>query len=177
MEKRVGFALRLGAFSIDVVFVLILSFAAVPAMGALLGPGFVPQDASLAASLTMARGAVIGAVYFLIEGLTGASIGKMILKLKVGRPDGQPGSVGLFLLRWAIKNVGNLVAIVGAALALAALGPGLPIFLIGVGNVLGLIVILGCFLALRQSKQALHDVLARTAVYRRDDLAPATHAV
>ena len=174
MEKRVGFALRLGAFAIDAVFVVILSIVAVPAIGAMLGAGFAPQDASLAASLTMAPGAVIGAAYFLIEGFTGASIGKMILKLKVGRPDGRMGSVGLFLLRWAIKNVGNLVAIVGAALALGTLSPGLPIFLIGAGNVLGLVIALGCLLALRKSKQALHDVLARTAVYRRDDLAPQT---
>jgi hypothetical protein len=39
-------------------------------------------------------------------------------------------------------------------------------------NLSGLVVVAGCVLAIGSHHQALHDMLAKTAVYRRTELVP-----
>jgi len=111
----------------------------------------------------MTLGSIIAAIsYTLIEGLTGASIGKMILSIKVARPDGRAGDTKLFLGRWAIKNISSLIQFV-------ALVPSLA-FIDFIGGLLGFVIFIGCFFVLGQDHLALHDRIAQTAVFHRDDI-------
>lgn len=128
-----------------------------PMEEALVEAGMVHGVAGL-----LAATALMGLVYPLIEGLTGASPGKWALGLQVGHPSGHHGNVPLYLKRFAVKFIrpvlGALAALTGFSLLGWFAGPA------------GLVVSVGALLLLAPHKQALHDKLALTAVYRRSDL-------
>jgi len=180
MEKRVGFGPRFAAALIDMAVVAVVGFVAGATIGGMLGGGIggalggsAGGDAAAGAALGAALGAVLGAVaafggfvfrYSLIEAFSGASPGKMILGLKVGACDGRRGSTALYARRWAIKYSGTLLGLLGAIPGLHVLGLLAP--------AAGLIIFVGCFLVLGDKRQALHDLGAATAVFRKADLAP-----
>lgn len=177
-ERRVGFGTRLAAALVDLVIVGVIGFGAGAALGSILGGGLgsalggSSQDsAASGAAIGAALGAVLGAVaafggfvflYSLIEAFTGASPGKMLLRLKVGTADGRRGTLRLYVTRWAIKYAGTLLGLLGAIPGLHVLGLLAP--------AAGVVVFVGCFLALGDRRQALHDLGASTAVFRRADL-------
>lgn len=128
-----------------------------PMEDALVAAGMVHGVAGL-----LAATALLGLAYPLVEGLTGASPGKWALGLQVGRPNGHRGNVALYMTRFAVKFIRPVLG------ALAALtGVGLLGWLAGPA---GLVVSVGTLLLFAPHKQALHDKLAVTAVYRRRDL-------
>jgi uncharacterized RDD family membrane protein YckC len=177
MDKRVGFGPRLGAALIDVVLVSCVSLIFGGALGALfgLGAGALAGAAGSEAGGAAAAGAAIGALggmmigiylfgfaYSLIEAFTGASPGKMLLKLKIGLEDGRSAPLQSYVSRWAVKYSGTLIGLV-------ALLPGLH--LLGtLGSLAGFVIFIGCFLVLGDKRQALHDMAAKTAVFNRADL-------
>ena len=180
MEKRIGFGPRLAAALIDMGIVAVVGFAAGAAIGGWLGTaigtalgGSTAEGAASGAAVGAAVGAVLGAMsafggfvflYSLIEAFTGASPGKMALGLKVGREDGHRAAAGVYARRWAIKYSGTLLGLLGALPGLHVVGLLAP--------VAGLVVLAGCFLVLGDKRQALHDVAAKTAVFRKIDLVP-----
>jgi len=184
MDKRTGFGIRFAAALIDFGIVAVVGFIAGAAVGGMLGGGIGGvlggvlggsaggDGAAAGAALGAAAGAFLGAVatlggfvflYSLIEAFTGASPGKMSLGLRVGTADGRRGSASLYVKRWAIKYSGTLLGLLGAI-------PGLHILAL-VAPAAGLLVFVGCFLALGDRRQALHDLGAATAVFRKADLA------
>ena len=178
MAQRVGFGRRLMAALVDSVIVGVIGFGAGAALGSILGGGLgsvlggsSQEGAASGAAIGAALGAVLGAVaafggfvflYSLIEAITGASPGKMLLKLKVGTAGGRRGSLRLYITRWAIKFSGTLLGLLGAIPGLHVLGLLAP--------AAGVIVFVGCFLALGDRRQALHDLAASTAVFRKAGL-------
>jgi uncharacterized RDD family membrane protein YckC len=102
------------------------------------------------------------AAYFLVEALAGASVGKLLLRLRVGTPAGRPAPMVTTLLRYVVKLSGPLVAVV-AVLA------GLPELFVA-SALLTLLVVGGGAAALGPERRALHDLVAGTAVYRTRDL-------
>lgn len=179
MGKRVGFGMRLAAACIDLLIVGLVGFAAGAAIGGLLGGGIGGalggpaggEEAAAGAALGAAIGALLGAIaafggvvllYSLIEAFTGASPGKMALGLKVGTADGKRGSTALYVKRWAIKYSGTLLGLIGGLPGLHVLGL--------LGPVAGLVIFIGCFLVLGDARQALHDLGAASAVFRKADL-------
>lgn len=121
-------------------------------------------DAGMAHGVTglLAATALMGLAYPLVEGLTGASPGKWTLGLHVGRPNGHRGNVALYLKRFAVKFIRPVLGALAALTGFSVLG-----WLAGPA---GLVVSAGTLLLLAPHKQALHDKLAVTAVYRRCDL-------
>jgi uncharacterized RDD family membrane protein YckC len=181
MEKRVGFGPRLGAAALDFVLVCIVSLIFGGALGALLGlgagaiAGAASNEGGEAAAGAAAAGAAIGALggmaigiyvfgflYSLIEAFTGASPGKMVLKLKVGLEDGRNAPLASYVSRWAVKYAGTLIGLVALLPGLALLGT--------VGSLAGFVIFIGCFLVLGDKRQALHDMAAKTAVFKKADL-------
>lgn len=178
MENRVGFGRRLGALLIDCVIVGILVAVLGTTIGGMLGAaagGAVSAANSDPALNGMAVGgfmgamagiivatAVIGVAYFLIEGFTGWTFGKLIIGIQIGNADGTRAAVGTLLTRYAVKNC-NLL------LSLVAVLTGIGLFRT-LGNLGGLAIFIGCFFVLGTAKQAFHDMIAKTAVYSRAKL-------
>lgn len=191
MEKRIGFGARLGAVVIDVVIIGVLNFVIGGTIATMLGIGVIsgvgevgtkvsPEAAAEAAAgmisgliatvLAMAAiMAILTLVYFLIEGIVGASPGKMILGIKVGTADGKQGNIALYLKRWGIKNLPNLLGLLAAVLGMAGVTAGVGIIGI-IAQIISVILLIGAFWIFGASKQCLWDKLAGTAIYKRSDL-------
>ena len=72
-------------------------------------------EAGLDQGLTslLAASALIGVMYPMVEGATGASPGKWIMGICIARPDGTKGDLGLYLRRFLVKYVRPVFATVG----------------------------------------------------------------
>ncbi len=103
---------------------------------------------------------LLGVFYGLIEAVTGQSPGKMVMGLIIRTHDGSPAPQSTLFYRYFLKNISLILSLAGGMTGLA--------FLIPLGDFLGLIVFLGFFMVLGASRQALHDVMAKTAVYTRN---------
>jgi uncharacterized RDD family membrane protein YckC len=183
MEQRIGFGPRLGALLIDCLLVGVLVAvlggiiggmfgAAAGGGGAAMSTGTGP-DATAAAmggvfgalAGMLIAAAVLGLAYFLIEGFTGYTLGKLMLGIRIANADGTQAPVSRLLLRWAVKNNNFLLTVLAAASGVR--------FLATLGSLGGLVIFVGCFLALGASKQALHDRICDTAVWPKNVIKPA----
>lgn len=170
VDRRTGFKPRATAITIDGVLVWGLAFLARPFLGSLLGqapvtatPGF--DDSGLVTEL-MASVSVVGTLYPVIEGVTGRSPGKRLLGYRIAAEDGTPAGVGRLLARSAVKNLGNIVSLLALLVGIG----------LGFASFVNLVVAAGCFLVLGDNRQALHDLLLRTAVFRARDIDAAARA-
>ncbi|HET9707539.1 MAG TPA: RDD family protein, partial [Gemmatimonadales bacterium] len=100
---------------------------------------------------------LIVVVYFLFEGLTGYTLGKLILGIRIANDDGTAAGVGKLLYRYLLKNSGSFLALVALFTGVHALAT--------LGNLAGLLIFVGCFFTLGMKRQAFHDMIAKTAVY------------
>jgi len=170
MPDRIGFRLRSGALAIDVSGVLLLSFLFAPWIGLRLGLGGAGPGTGGLMSGAVAGTTLIGLLWFGVEALWAATPGKLALGLRVGTDDGHEAPLPVTVQRWALKNAPTLVGLVAVVVGAVAPAPGRWLGLLS--DLTGLVVLAGCFLALGQGRQALHDRLAGTAVYRAAHLLP-----
>src|SRR3954468_18913622 len=180
MDKRVGFGPRLGAWLIDAVVLCVAIVVIGPMIGGIFGAaamgeaarqsGESAKDAAAMGGLIGAIGGfvigapIIGTAYFLVEAFTGYSLGKLAVGLRIGSADGTLASTQKLLIRFACKHVHFVLGVLG----LLTLG-----LLTTLGSILGVVSFFGCFAALGDKKQALHDMIAGTAVYPKAALQPA----
>ena len=181
---RKGFGPRLGALILDVIIVAVCGIAIGAAFGSALGklvgaeqmaaeamkdvPPEAAEGAALVGSImsgmigTVLAVMIASVLYGLIEAFTGASPGKMALGMKIANPDATAASVGKLFGRYAVKNGNAIIGFLGFVAGVSALGT--------IGNLWGLAFFIGCFFALGSSKQALHDIIVKTAVYPKADV-------
>ena len=115
-------------------------------------------DINLGTIQVWALGYFVGTfLYSLIEGVTGASPGKRVQKIIIANEDGSKGDINLFMSRWAIKNITNLMS-----LLIILTG---AISLQWINDLFSLVIFLGCFLVLQSHRQAIHDNIVKTAVF------------
>ena len=130
--------------------------------------GLVPVDPNVPDELGGIIAAMTGAaglcavLYGLIEGLSGASPGKMILAIKIGTENSMSAERNTLLTRYALKTSSSIIGLLALILSVEILNT--------IGTVVGLIVFIGCFFALGAAKQALHDKIAHTAVYPEETI-------
>lgn len=168
-SNRIGFGSRLGAALLDIVFtillctpILLLGAGAGIAAGLGLDSMMGSEEAEAMALIGVSAGMIgsilvcsmLGLVYTLVEALTGASPGKRVMGMKVAKADGTSGDVSLYLLRWALKNSGTILNFI------------LPV----ISSLASLVFFFGCFGALSEKRQALHDIIAKSAVYKTADI-------
>ena len=92
---------------------------------------------------------ILGLFYFLLEPFTGASPAKRLLRLQIAQQDGSPGDWRFFLLRAIVKNLAQLIRPISTALS----------------GIVSFVMTLGCLSALGEKKLALHDMIAKSAVF------------
>ena len=87
------------------------------------------------------------------------------MKLKIQNEDGSDASRDTLFKRWAIKQVPNALRVVVGVLILISLNAIAA--LVGWVGVLALIgYVISCCLTFRPQRQALHDTLTQTAVFK-----------
>lgn len=187
-DLRAGFGIRLGALVIDGVITAIVAGILTFALSTLELP--MPeilvesQDAlddafkilnlsgdkeSFISSLIVGSSyasAITAVLYMLIEGLTGASLGKRILKLTVARADGTAGTQSLFLSRMFVKNSDRILHLMAILPLLTFLSGPVE----SASSIIGFVLFIGCFLALGRNRLALHDMVVKTAVFKTSDV-------
>lgn len=177
MEKRIGFGRRLGAFVIDGIIASGIAFIIANLWGTSF-ENFVNwskfPDESMAqiemifGGLTdtiiymSAVGVLISFIYNIIEGFLGYTLGKLILDIQIGNQDGTPTNQSKLMARFAIKNISTLIGLISLVVMVSAIDT--------LGSVLGFVVLIGCFFAIGEKKLALHDIIAKTAVFRKSEL-------
>lgn len=182
--RRVGFGKRLVAFIIDVLITMVLGIGLgfalyamdmqvslidrgasefVSTMYRMLGMSKADTQSMLQFSGVLAFAAlIVGFLYSIIELFTGASIGKMALGIVIAHADGRRGELQLWFNRWVLKNLNSNLNALALIPALSILSP--------ISTVIGILFIIGCFFALGESRLALHDRIAQTAVFHKDDV-------
>src|SRR5206468_78491 len=108
---------------------------------------------------------LIPLAYSTTEIFMAASPGKMVLGLRIGGATGTAAPPQQLALRWALKYSAQLLTLIIILTHLWSLSI--------LSTLASLAIFVGCFFALGEKKQALHDMIAGTAVFRR---APATQA-
>jgi uncharacterized RDD family membrane protein YckC len=176
VAERVGFGSRLGAYVIDLVVIWGLAAVTSRALSGLfphavemtLASRPVPPGSPAAGPMMemFVRWAIAGTVvttaYFLLEGLLGRALGKLILGLRIAGDNARRAPVTRLLARGVVKTAGAWVKLLALSTGVTALSRG--------GDVVGLIILGGCLLALWPRRQALHDLIARTAVFHASDV-------
>jgi uncharacterized RDD family membrane protein YckC len=173
---RVGFGRRLGAYLIDWVFVFLLILIAAVLTG--IADELIeimPTETNTAdimqtmQTLTdfsthrfMPLYISVVFVYFSLEIFFSQSLGKMLLGIIIGTDDKKFASFSHLILRFCIKHCSYIFSLFFLITTISAFST--------VGSIVSWIVIIGCFFALRESKQALYDQISHTAVYYKDEL-------
>ncbi|MCX6567392.1 MAG: RDD family protein [Candidatus Aminicenantes bacterium] len=161
--KRANFGTRMAALAIDVVGVAIVAIIfenpilkLADALGMIK---FLSIDTS-AEALMMVILAFWGAglLYMLTDVVAAATPGKMFMRLKIRREDGRKTGIGNLLKRYLLKCSFLLIILPFGIVENTILS---ILFLS-----IGLIGFVGYFLILGGERQALHDRLSHTSVFR-----------
>ena len=136
-SQSAGVELRAGAYLIDLAPAMVISFCL----------GWLPAGGTTAAGVFLLA-------WWLLRDITGASLGKHLLKLRVVRQDGSESGPRERVLR-------NITLIGGPVFMLIPVSAGV------MGSATGLILIVIEMAALVMLKRRLGDVLAGTAVIAR----------
>ena len=178
--ERIGFGRRLGAYLLDVVVAGIGGFVIGMFAGAGLTALFFASEMNegmeeaeaLGGGMVALLGGFIGTIagmmliflfIMLLEAFTGQTVGKMMLGSKNGDEDGAAAGSGKLITRAAIKYIGTILALVAGLTGVAMIST--------IGQLLGFAVFIGFFFILGEKKQGFHDMIAKTAVYNKSDLA------
>ena len=183
MIERIGFRKRVVATLIDSLFlscglllITFLTFVVVGASAQTIVEGHSQRldQANLAEFPVLAQtlmaginsvyiaSVIWGLAYGLCEGITGASPAKMLLGIRIGNEDGTVADGNTLLKRFALKQAPQPFFLLANLAGL--------FFLNLVGYLIFIVIQFGCLRALGKSRQALHDQIAKTAVFRADEL-------
>ncbi|MFN6943477.1 MAG: RDD family protein [Cytophagaceae bacterium] len=171
--QRVGFGIRLGASLLDIVTIIAITFALAPLLSGVSNeyisaifsqnPEFVHLDGWMGALMrAVLLIPIIDMVYHLVEGLTGLTLGKLIVGIKVGSKEGTQSEVGNLFLRYLLKSSGTILSLLNLYIGIQLLG--------SLGGLANFAIFVGCFFVLGDKRQAFHDMLSKTAVYKRSML-------
>lgn len=101
-------------------------------------------------------------IYYLPEVLWGVSLGKYLLGLQIAMANGNFATHSTLFLRYSIKNSTSFIGILWILTNYSILNT--------LNSIVGLIILFGFFLILSHNRQDLQDIIAKTAVFRVDEL-------
>jgi len=175
-EWRIGFGRRLGAYLIDVVFYALFTIVALFVTGiAEEIMDMIPAGADTAQIMLdienftafatqrfLPLALTISFVYYSLEIIFGQTVGKMLLGIIIGTEDKKFASYSQLFIRFAIKNASSFLSLLFLLTAISTFET--------LSSVASFVIFFGCFFVLGLKRQALHDTVAKTAVYFKDEL-------
>lgn len=170
-DYRVGFGRRLGAAVLDFLFLSILGFLGILVAGVDLSAfasislenmaGFSEQMESLT-KVTTPISVIITFIYYSLEIFMAASLGKLILGIKITDSDMQIANYQKLFVRFILKHISTVFTMLTVVTSIGLFS--------GIGSFAGFVVFVGFLFVLGQKRQAFHDMAAGTAVYYKSDL-------
>jgi uncharacterized RDD family membrane protein YckC len=173
--KRQGFGIRLGAWALDYLFIVIISTILYQGFGDSMNSfieGKLPPNIDDMPEefgnfmVTFMKGAILaGFVYFIYyaqEAFLGVTPGKMLVGIKIGTQDGTTATLATLFTRWIIKLSASLMGIIALLTGTSSLDI--------LTNILSLIIFIGCFFVLGEKRQSFHDMISKTAVFKKSEL-------
>ncbi|NJM94683.1 MAG: RDD family protein [Cytophagales bacterium] len=169
LEQRIGFGRRLGALLLDSIFIGIISYLVGDTLLGLLGINITIPDEIADADEAMAgmmeqmtkssaSAGILAILYFLTEVFMARTPGKMLLGIIIANADGSPAGTDVLLKRFLLKEGYHALNFLALALSFSLLST--------IGGLWSLVFFIGCFFALGEKKQALHDQLVKSAVFK-----------
>ncbi len=165
---RVGFGRRFGAYFMDFLFTIVIYIVSMLVTGAfeelmqiddifnnMNAYMLIMQDATL-------LGVLFTLLYYTTEIFFSASPGKMILGIRIGTEDRHVGNVGTLLTRYLFKHSSSILTVLSLIILLPILST--------LSSLIQLTIVVGFFFTLSVRRQALHDILSKTAVYHKENL-------
>jgi uncharacterized RDD family membrane protein YckC len=173
---RIGFGRRFGAYLIDAIFFFIFLIIAMIFTGVLEEfMAFMPTDSTnfnwmtymeefsdFSARRVLPLTIAVSFVYYSLEIIFAQSLGKMLLGIVIGTDDRKFAPYKNLIIRFAIKNISLFFDLLLFFTAVSIFGT--------LGSFLSFVVFIGFFFVFGEKKQALHDTLAKTAIYYKDEL-------
>lgn len=165
-DYRIGFFRRLGAYIIDNIIIMLLVIIAMFATGIMsdlldsVKQGGYSLDFGNMEEVSKRIIPIYGVIvllYFSSELFFGASLGKMMLAIRIGADDRTIATFPKLLVRFVIKNISVIFSLIAYLLSL--------IFIDLIGDILQFIIYFGFFFTFSFRRQAFHDMLSATAVY------------
>jgi uncharacterized RDD family membrane protein YckC len=177
---RIGFGRRLGAWLID--FVSLSALIAVLIMALEYSGYFASHGVSISElassadfmknlekitlfSMTLMPFTVmLNLIYYSTEIFLGASLGKILLGIKIASDTRYEANIQTLLIRFVTKQSSTVMN-------LLTLLTTIQLFQT-IGGLFGIVIFLGSFAVLAEQKKALHDYIAKTAVYFKEEIVP-----
>ncbi len=166
---RIGFGRRLGAALLDIVIFYILFLIIILTSGIYseineLIPDLLtdPTVFRKIAELITPIAVILSLIYYSFEVFIAATPGKMMLNIQIASDDKTKASISKLFTRFFIKHIEIFLNLIVMATAFEVLNT--------VSSILQIIIIIGFFFVLSEKKQSFHDMIAKTAVYYRNDL-------
>lgn len=105
---------------------------------------------------------LITLIYYLSEVFWGISLGKFFLGLKIANSNGTFATKPTLILRFIVKNSTSIIGLLWIITNLSIINV--------LNSYIGLVILFGFLLILTRNRQDLQDILAKTAVYKVEDL-------
>ncbi|MBI5325925.1 MAG: RDD family protein [Ignavibacteriae bacterium] len=172
---RIGFGRRLGAYLIDWAFVNLLFVIAFFATGLydefkgyfydlsdlmkfFQDPGLMQEFTNSILPITF----ILTFMYYSLEIVLAATPGKIILGIQIANQDRTQATIITLFTRFVLKHSNSIFSLLAFVIAVKAFD--------FVGSLLGLAFIVGCFFVLASKRQGFHDMIAKTAVFRKKEV-------
>ena len=175
-DERVGFGRRFGAYMLDLLVIIIIGLIINSIAGEFLaelffgdqlteaeavaaqfeGMGFDYEAMMMKVLQITAGTSIVAILLFIMEGVKGQSVGKMILKIENTNLDGSESDVKTLWTRAGLKYGSTILSLLGGLIGLS--------FVSTIGSIWGLVIFIGFFFAFADKKQTIHDMIAKTVV-------------
>jgi len=170
---RVGFGKRLLAHIIDFIILAIVGSIVMAMMGYIdilsnfVNEFMATQDFSVFEDMETALDGftpvsiLIYFLYYSLEIFMGASVGKLLLGLKIGNEDRTEATTNPLFKRYIIKHSDRVFTLLGIITT---------VFIFNLfSSLLVLTLVVGFFFTLSLKRQAFHDSLSKTAVFHKNN--------
>jgi len=170
---RVGFWKRVGSHIIDMIFIIIASMFVFmnndgfkDLISKFSDGSFDYFDTKVQEEFAQVNLEVIPIItlikffYFATEIFMAKSVGKMIMGLEIGNQDRSKADLTQLLIRYFTKHSETVLYLLFVVTSLSLFS--------SISNIIGFVILFGFLMVLRRERQALHDNVAKTAVFSKE---------